>query len=392
MRQSMRHKSYHYSVILFLFTYFLCISATAIAGKYTYLIRYNLLKTDSSLNYTYRKFKSLLAPNEKIMLIEQQRKWVRKRDDKCHIADIPGSGPKWVDAIFDTSPQKAQCADYISRERIRELTRLIYIRRYKDAKIYPPYPDVWGRITLNKKNLPAEHLTPIPFKNGDIFLVYKKENKKPQWDKKPRHIVTKPCDEWTQLAYTEFFSGKEYLITCGEYNSYRDVIVDKNKLKKSRRIFTIDRYKYRKMSINRRQCHDPFTNYIQVKNIKSGKIKSNWIVLAVRKKPKLENIIGQCDEEETVSVNVESQRVGLYKLDDKTFLMYLRTPYSITIRFDKNFKTKLSYQKYGIFLVKAKEIWRVTQDLGYIDYNEAVLLYLFKKFPNNAFLKDCCEK
>ena len=72
-------------------------------------------KADAELNKTYKKLVSLLDKNEKALLIQAQKDWIKYRDSHCKFEADPYTGGSIKPLIWLT------CLEEITKERTKHL-------------------------------------------------------------------------------------------------------------------------------------------------------------------------------------------------------------------------------------------------------------------------------
>ncbi|WP_300979353.1 lysozyme inhibitor LprI family protein [Flavobacterium sp.] len=72
-------------------------------------------KADAELNKVYKKLVSLLDKNEKVLLIQAQKDWIKYRDSHCKFESDPYTGGSIKPLILLT------CLEEITKERTKHL-------------------------------------------------------------------------------------------------------------------------------------------------------------------------------------------------------------------------------------------------------------------------------
>ncbi len=79
----------------------------------------NFKKVDTELNKVYKQLMPLLEENQKTMLIQAEKDWVKYRDSHCKFEASQYEGGSIQSSIFST------CLEELTRKRILEIKKCI---------------------------------------------------------------------------------------------------------------------------------------------------------------------------------------------------------------------------------------------------------------------------
>jgi len=92
----------------------------AIANATLSVLKQQLFEIDAKLNREYQTLRKSRAPAARKVLLNEQKKWLKRRDDTCKIVGLPDQREQWI-ARIATNLEQAKCVIDKTKFRIASL-------------------------------------------------------------------------------------------------------------------------------------------------------------------------------------------------------------------------------------------------------------------------------